>query len=232
MVLEYWAQKQQKHGNEGAAKKARELLKEYGDVPLPPTLTLQSKEQQEEVLRFSQEARQGLEKEGYLIYKLGGQSIRSLKEQGKRFDSTWHRDFPHFEALTSRVSEVAINPNQLFLPNSNRKTFKQQEEIVKGLFEELSRRIPSVEAIIGEVPDYLELAFNHLRETSGRLFGEEYKYGYTRTKTPTEASLMAGVGNFDARLGLDIKRWGRDNGAANDLWITALVVPARAALEL
>lgn len=227
MALEHWAQRQQEKGNKNAAKKARELLEEYGDVPLPPTLTLPSKEQQEEVLRFSQETLQGLEKEGYLIYELGGQSIRSLKEQGKKFNSDWHKSNLKFETLISKKSQVAINPKQLFLSDSNRKTYKQQEEMVKGFSEELSRRVPSIEAIIGEASDYLELAFQHLDATSERLFGETYEYYYTRTKTPTEGPFLATVGYFNAKTSIDVSRSRRDDNSANNVWISPLVMPTR-----
>lgn len=225
MVLEYWAQRQQKQGNEDAAKKARDLVEEYGDVPLPPILTLPSKEQQKEVPRLSQEALQGLEKEGYLTYELGGQSIRSLKEQGRRFNSDWHKGNLKFEALISKKSQVAINPKQLFLQNSNRKTYGQQEEMVKEFSEELSRRIPGIEAIIGEASDYIELAFRHLDETSERLFGEKYEYYYTRTKTPIEGPFLAIVGYFNAKTSIDVKRCHRDDDGANNVWVCPLVVP-------
>src|SRR3989344_4656501 len=45
-----------------------------------------------EVKRFSDEAREALTKEGYVVYILNGQSIRTLRESDRKFWSTWHRD--------------------------------------------------------------------------------------------------------------------------------------------
>ena len=63
----------------------------FQDVPLPQAETLVA------VQRFSQEAREVLEKQEYVIYELTAQSIKSLRETGRPFWSTWHKDYPDFE---------------------------------------------------------------------------------------------------------------------------------------
>ncbi len=197
----------------------RRELKQLGDVPLP------SGEALVEVKRFSLETRQALEKEGYLIYQLTGQSIKSLREAGRKFWSAWHKDYPDFEALTSKLTEVAINPKTLFLPDSNRKTLKEQEKMVKEFSQNLSRKIKGAEAIIGETPDYVELAFRHLDATGNYLFGKEYSYNCTRTKTLTVGSFVALVGYFfGPRRGLYVYRCFRDAGR-DCIWGAPLVVP-------
>lgn len=180
-----------------------------------------------EPLRFSQEARESLAAADYRIYTLTGQSIRTLKEAGRQFWSSWHNDYPHFEALSSQQSEVAIpaDPKNLFLHESNNKTLEEQEEMVKNFSQELGKKISGVQAIIGEVPDYIELAFQHLDATSkeeneDNLFGEKY----ARTKTPTVGSFVAYIGSFGAgRLG--VGRWDRGDGDGN-VFVAPLVVPA------
>ena len=143
--------------------------------------------------------------------------------------STWHEDHPDFEAFSSRRSEVAIprDPKKLFLPNSNNKTLVQQEAMVVEFSQELGRKVTGVQTVIGEAPDYVELAFAHLDKTRDEgkkdyLFGENYNYNYARTKTPTVDSLVADVG-FCAG-GLDVGSCHREYGH-DDVFAAPLVVP-------
>lgn len=177
-----------------------------------------------EVRRFSQEAKEALRREGYAVYELTGQSIASVRDSGRKFWTTWHRDYPDFEALTSMHSEVAINPAKLFLPKSNNKTLVQQEDLIARFSEDLGTRIQGVEAIMGEAPDYVDLAFARLNDTGDYLFGERDGYNYARTKTPTVGSLVAGVGLFDPAHGLGVYDWARDDGHV-DVFAAPLVVP-------
>ena len=177
-----------------------------------------------ETKRFSSEAREALEKEGYVIYTLTGQSIGSLRELSRKFWSTRHEDLPEFEALPSRFSEVAINPNKLFLPGSNRKTLAEQEAMVAEFSRKLTQKVKGAEAIIGEAADYVEFAFSHLDATSEYLFGKKYNFDYARTKTSTVGSQVAGVGCFDLALGLRVAHWYRDVGYVR-VWAAPLVVP-------
>ncbi len=185
-----------------------------------------------EVKRFSDEARVALAKQKFVVYELTGESIKSLRYSGRTFWSDWHQIYPDFEALTSRVSEVAINPNpkKFYIPDSNRKTLDEQLALVSKFSEGLSKgrnRIPGVKAILGEAPDYIELAFTCLGKTGERLFGEKYQreglWTYTRTVTSV-GGLVAFVGNFDADDGLRVDRW-RPSGVGDGLWAVPLVVP-------
>jgi len=188
MALERWELVQRQKGNKIGAEMAQLLRKHFGDVPLPTSETLPS------IKKFSPETKEALEKLGYLIYSLTGKSIKNLKEEGMEFRRIWRRDYPDFEALTSIRSEVAINPDELFLPKSNYKTLKRQEEMVDEFSEELTKKIQGVKAVIGQAPDYLELAFQHLDKTKDYLFGEKYHYDSARTKTPTRGSYIASIG--------------------------------------
>lgn len=173
---------------------------------------------------FPIETQQALKKEGFLIYPLTGQSMKSLKEAGKKFWSTWHKAYSDFEALSSRLSQVAINPQKLFLPDSNRKSLSKQEEMVANFSQELSRKIKGVKAIIGEAPDYIELAFAHLETTGEYLFGEKYNYHYARTKTLINDSEVANVGCFSRKFGLQITRW-RPRHSLESIWAVPILVP-------
>lgn len=169
-------------------------------------------EKQLEIKRFSAEQKEALEKQGFVIYGLTGQSIKTLRDSGRKFWSTWHKNYPDFEALGSMHSEVAINPNKLFLPESNHKTLAQQEKMVEKFSQKLRKKIPGVKAIVGQAPDYVGLAFAHLDSTKEYLFGAKDEFDYARTKTPTGGSVVAGVGSFDAADGLGVNDWGAGFG--------------------
>lgn len=177
-----------------------------------------------EVRRFSQEAKEALRNQGYAVYELTGQSIASVRDSGRKFWSTWHRDYPDFEALTSMHSEVAINPAKLFLPKSNNKTLGQQEELIARFSKDLGTIAQGVEAIMGEAPDYVDLAFARLNDTGEYLFGEKDGYNYARTKTPTVDSNVASVGDFHPANGLSVGRWFRGSGHGR-VFAVPLVVP-------
>ena len=223
MVAEKKLNKEQnpkfQEGDKKAAAFARILREQFGDVPLPTV------EVRGETKRFSPEVRKALEKEGYLIYTLTGQSIKSLREAGRKFSSTWHKGYPDFEALTSRLSEVAIDPNKLFLPDSNNKTLVEQEKMVEEFSQKLSKKVEGVEAIIGEAPDYVELAFVHLDATGEYLFGKKYNFDYARTKTQAGGPCVVRVGYFRPDYGLYVSFWDRVHGYGN-VWAASLVVPA------
>lgn len=149
-----------------------------------------------EIKSFSPEAQEALEKKGYVIYPLTGQLFKSLRES--EFWASINEYYnPEIEDLTSMRSEVAINPDQLFLPESNRKTFAQQKKMVEKFSRELGREIESVKATIGNLPDYVELAFLHLTAADERLFGPKYNYDFVRTETPAASFDAVQVGNLN-----------------------------------
>lgn len=205
------------------------LRRQFGDVPFPSftpvETTVGTPETQKEIKRFSAEAREALEEQGYVVYSLG-QSIRTLNVRaGRKFWSRRCQDYSSFEVLTSIKSEVAINPKALFLPGSNDKTLRQQEEMVDRFSEGLGKKIPGVKSIIGQAPDYLELAFAHLDKTGDFLFGEKYHCDFARTKTPTNGSRVASVGDHGLGDGFYVSDWPADLGSG-DLYVAPLVVPS------
>jgi hypothetical protein len=178
-----------------------------------------------EVRRFSNEAKEALEEDGYIIITLTGQSIASLRQAGRRFCG--YQD-PQTQALTSMQSEVAFNPSQLFLPKSNNITLTQQEKMIERFSQRLAEKTPGVEAIMGGAADYIDLAFTHLDATGNRLFGEEYDYDWARTNTPhlSSAGYAVIVGCFSSKKekGLDVNSFEGDRGAPF-VFAAPLVVP-------
>lgn len=192
-------------------------LAKEGDVTVEKLVAIQ---------RFSPEAREKLQKRGYVIYALQGESSKTLGEMGYTlFSEKWYTD-NHLEERVSRSTEVAVNPENLFLPVKNCVTLEQDEKIVNKFSKKLGKQIPGVQAIIGESADYVELAFRSLAETGERLFGEKYEYKYTRTKTrtktPNPGSEVAYVGQTSSML--FVGTWGVFN-RFNGLGVAPLVVP-------
>ena len=226
MALEYYELQMRESGNIAAAEYARVTREQFGDISLPSN-NGHLEVPLVEVVKFSDGARTALEKRKYVIHTLTGQSMKSLRDSGRKFWTNWHRQYPDFEALTSMHSEVAINPDKLFIDNSDNKTLEQQEKMIRKFSESLAKgrnRIPGVEAVMGGAPDYVELAFRHLDVTGDYLFGEKYGYNYTRTKTYLEA-YVAHVGSFFPAGGLHVFGWGPDDGD-DDVFAAPLVVPA------
>lgn len=178
---------------------------------------------------LSSEEREALAKEGLTaVYSLTGETIADQREKGRKFWYVAESDNNSLVAVRSLQGDVAVDPrsNKFFLPKSNNLTLDQQLEMVAEFSHKLQRRLKtdSVEAILGQAPDYTELAFLHLDATGERLFGEKYDYNYTRTVTPTVGSHVAVVGRFDADRGLVVYRWGRDDGDGL-VFAVPLVVP-------
>jgi len=174
---------------------------------------------------FSAEAREALGKEGYVIYQLTGKSIRTLRENGLEIWSTC-QDNPGIEDLPSRRTEVAINPDQFFLPESNGKTLAEQERMVKKFSRNLRKKIKGVKAILGKAPDYVEVAFIHLQTTNRYLFGEGDNFGKdTRTKTREVGECVVRVGAFSAKKNALMVGHGHPDFAWDDVWAAPLIVP-------
>jgi hypothetical protein len=151
-----------------------------------------------EIKRFSKEQREALEKQGFVIYELTGQSIKTFRDAGRKFHlRPLHTDYP-FEVLGSIQSEVAINPDKPFLPISGYKIQDMQEKMVDEFSEELGKKIKGVKAIIGQHSDYTELAFKHFDATNHCLYDE-----YATTSTRATNSVVACVNGISA-AGLDV----------------------------
>ncbi|MDO8619449.1 MAG: hypothetical protein Q7R49_05940 [Candidatus Daviesbacteria bacterium] len=174
---------------------------------------------------FTDEARQALEKEGYIIHELTGLSVKDFEEAHRRAFGSWGNIYDDPRNLTSRISQVAINPENLFYPNSNQQDLETHKRMVSIFSYRLSRAIPGVRAILGEALDYADLAFVHLDKKGETLFGKKYGYRYTRTATMIERNNGACVGSFGYGFGLGIeylKPFERDSFVG----VAPLVVPA------
>jgi hypothetical protein len=210
MAMEYAEGELRRQGKEDVADRIASVRKlNGGDVDLPfsaePETRLTTPETSVEIKRFSDEQKEALMEKGYKIYLLTGQSVKTLRDSGHKFKLDGHEPDPELEALVSMHSEVAVNPDNLFLSGSSKKTLGQQEEMVDEFSQELAKKVQGVKAIIGQVPDYLELTLTHLDAAQEYLFGVKDNYNYTRTKTSISDSRVAVVGAFSVRGGLRVR---------------------------
>ncbi len=195
----------------------------FRDVPLPSP--------ESRVRRpLNDEEKEALSREGLtVVYPLTGETIADQREKVRKFWYIAESDNNSLLAVRSLQGDVAVDPrpNKFFLPKSNNLTLDQQLEMVAEFSHKLQRRLKtdSVEAILGQAPDYTELAFTHLDVTSERLFGEKYDYNYARTQTPTVGSSVAIVGDFSADFGLRVNYLRRDDG--NDYVFAVPLVVAK-----
>ncbi|HJX59613.1 hypothetical protein A2V61_02675 [Candidatus Woesebacteria bacterium RBG_19FT_COMBO_47_8] len=186
-----------------------------------------------EIDRFSPEQREILERKGYVIYPLTGQSIKSLRDAGWSFNSSWFKGTPLDGSISMR-SEVAINPKKPFLPESNMKTLAKQLELVNALNKKIQGQIHGTTAVLGSVADYAELIFFHFDHNGYLRTGTEFNFFYTRTSTLVGKTRVAIVGKYHGGFGYGsglelayqdkVKRY-------SDLRVAPLVVPVSATIK-
>jgi len=212
---ELWVFKRPKHNSPGQIQPAENIV---------------------ETKSFSSEAREVLEKKGYIVYLLQGKSMRLMwKQKGEpRFDTltSLERELlgPPYWIATTPAMEVAINPNQLFLPNSNDKTFRSHQKMISIFSEEISDEVKTAKAIIGEASNYVELALLYRDQTGKNLFKIDGEPVYTVTNTAYDV----GLGNTDCliEVGADrngvlfISQYWLNTLGKTDTWLMPLVVPS------
>lgn len=150
---------------------------------------------------FSEEAREALTREGFQIFTLHGHSITHWRTGGREFfDPIWHEQRPEIEGLPSRRGQIAILPNELFLPkikeNMSARELLENAKKVKGIFE---RKIPSSELVEGSAADWVEIIFSHddIHDSTDKLFWKKGQRNYTVTSTSTIGNNIAAVGRSD-----------------------------------
>lgn len=209
-------------GADAVADGVKSLHTLYGkDIPLPAV--------ESRVRRpFTDEEKEALRREGLTaIYPLTGETIADQKEKGRKFWYITSSDNNSLLAVRSLMGDIAVDPrpNKFFLPKSNNLTLDQQLEMVAEYSYTLQRKLTtdSIEAILGQAPDYSALSFAHLDATEERLFGKNYGFNYTRTQTPVGESSVAVVGYFGGDDGLYVFNLRRGAGRS-DVWAAPLVV--------
>lgn len=163
------------------------------------------------------EEKEALRREGLTaVYPLTEETIADQRKKGRKFWYVTGSDNNSLLIVRSLIGDVAVDPrpDKFFLPKSNKLTLDRQLEMVSEFSYKLQRKLKtdSIEAILGQAPDYTELAFAHLDAVGERFFGQNYGYNYARTQTPTVGSSVANVGSFGAGGGLVVRGLHRGYG--------------------
>ncbi len=174
------------------------------------------------LVTFSDEQRKSLEMHGLQIFGLHGESIASLKTKNEPFWSNWH-DGLKMEFTCSRMSEVAIMVDNLFLPKSNNLTVFDQLLLVNKYSQEISKKIPGVHAVMGSAMDYLELNAYHRSEKGVGLFRNFGSFDNAATTTLTPDLQPLFVGESYAGSSVVSYRFGRSG--FSDIKVMPLVIP-------
>lgn len=141
--------------------------------------------------RFSQEAREALERDGFWVGKLTRQSIADYEKARRRFYTKTIDRYPEIKDLPSRNSEVAIGdplnkPYDYILPDYVGKSFSDYFAMIDNYNRDLQEKIPGVEAVIGEVSDYVELLCS-FRDETGLILLDGLAYAATKTRVGKSA---------------------------------------------
>jgi len=144
-----------------------------------------------EILNFYPEDARRLEHAGSKIYILSGRSIGDFVSKGLKLEGIAE---PELLKLTSIRSQVAIDPDNIFIPNSGNKTKEQQVKLASSYASDLIRRIKSPFAVdFGSVADWVELSYEHHKATGKWLFDLKTLKGAYFTATNTEDNLPGGI---------------------------------------
>lgn len=183
MSMAEWELGQLAKGNLEAAEAGRNLREQYGEVPLPLTIPYRFTERgKADIVRFNPEARKRLEESGFKIFSLTGHTIATLEDAGAKFEFGKRVD-PSIKNLTSRFSEVAINPYRLFIPYTVDAQWREQVRLIGGFSKKITKKIGGIEVVVGGAPDWAELTYAYLDATNMPLFGQNVNHQFTRTLT-------------------------------------------------
>lgn len=176
----------------------------------------------ENIKRFSQIQREKLEKSGYCIFELHGESMLSLRKKGISFWSKWHEG-EKLEADLSRRTEVAINPKNDFLENSGNKSVFEQLKLVNKHRESVLNTFPGVNLIIGRVADYLELDLNMINTRGFGMFRNEGNGDLAVTTSLNSDGYPVFVGRSYSESMIVSYRMNHSGGS--DIKVIPLIVP-------
>lgn len=159
---------------------------------------------------FLPEAIESLKEKGIdAFYNLTGFPVRNLASNHIIKNKFWSIDSLKYDIPAPSI-QIAINPHQPFIPESNKKNFQGQEELIKSYPSYLG--VKGVEGFMPEAQHTVDVLIQHWFATGEHLLGEEHGNIFTSTNTPTnppkdppeENNLRATVGCFSKYLGLRI----------------------------
>lgn len=181
---------------------------------------------EKKIFQFKPEAKTVITEELKLkIHTLTGKSMQDYKDEGRKFNSTWHRDYPEFELRKSITSEAAI-PEGIILPGSTNKNFDGQRDMVIVYDQKIREKVKGVKAIWSNTPDNVNL-FNNILDDSEKnkdILRQVSARSADYSPIPSIFGKYYVVINPDPETGILLN--GYNKGAASkDVGVIAMVVP-------
>lgn len=176
--------------------------------------------------QFSKGDSEGLVKRGFAIYRLGEQSVSSIRAGYKDlFTSFYSESYPDFEKQTSIRSEVAACTSDFYLTGSNWKSLAEQTTMVENITKNLQLDGLAVKAIIGQAQDYVEYALQHFERSGQKVNGVDLEDSFIRTSIRLNSGRNVHLKNLNefpkAILAYD---WDASYGH-KDVYVVPLIIP-------
>lgn len=188
---------------------------------------------QVETRGFISEALTGLADKGFVVYQVS-RTFAELHQDGVPFvPSAWARGplMRRFMDASSVRSEVAVDPSQLVLADSNNKTYTEQTGQAREYAQSLG--IDDVDGALVSAADVVALNHGLQLEGEGSIFdalAELGEHAAIRTDTYLDGVLadhwLATVKNSPESGMLEIGEYVSDDTGAN-LWALGVVVPSQ-----
>lgn len=190
---------------------------------------VQKREQLPVQREFSQRTREALERNCWLIYDPFDTSLNWLEQEGKPFRTIVTGGNFAMKTYSSRPSQVAILPDQFYVPNSNLATIDTQRDLMaEDLRVNINGQmgIDGVDMILGDAATHAGLVFAHLERTGIwlHLNGQDGER-YIRTDTHAAHYHNSIVGGVKDKSGLALIIESRKVGR-NNIFVARLLVPA------
>lgn len=176
------------------------------------------------------QAREALAKEGFTfvvgIEPISVGQLATDRVTGRRF--SYVNPSEGMRAIVPQQMEVAINPRNLRVRNSNRKSTDTQIRMIQEEEARLRGKLPE------DVRDLISMRIQHasvLAQLDARYKEETGNVVFTdwfgRTDDQTSPGRVAFVGRIDPSIGLDVDGWSRAGGSDSVFGVPVVVLPRK-----
>lgn len=162
------------------------------------------------IKKFPDGAREKLVNHNWPIYSLGGQSVLTLRDQGLPIWMSPLTDTPEVRSLISTPREAAFDPKHPFLIDSGDRTYAEHLAMIDRYARDIERMFPGATAILAPIPDYLDLAYAHLKATK-QVGMPEYILRGCYTSTTTHIGSRVGLVGYFNGDGIFVNYWAPDD---------------------
>lgn len=207
-MLEHWELWQGRLGNTEAVEAASALREKFGDITAEDfqvQYETRSDTTSTDLIQFTSEALDIL-KEGRKLYDLRGRTLRDFITEGRLTTAATYsfKDHPALLDMPSIRTQVAFDPNNLFLTNLMPHGMGQLTSALGEYNQVLSRQIPDVVAVMGGVQTWIDLLFQDLDDTGKPLLRDSIfptYYIVTSTPFPTLENYTVAISAISDRHG-------------------------------